>query len=205
MAAGFQHLRGVPLLAQVTIVTACAFSVIGLSETATFAVIAQGLHRPPAFLGVLSSVQGAGAIAAGLVMPPLLRRLGTARMIGVALAGFALGALACTTTSLPLVLAGAVADGAGLLWLVAGSATAIQRHTPPRLQGRATAAWTAAIITPQTLSIAAGAAAISYASYRTLLLAIVIATGTCPPRCWPAPLRSPTRTRAPGQAPRPGQ
>ncbi len=179
MAAGFRHIRGVPLLAQVTIVTACAFSVIGLSETVTFAVIAQGLHRPPAFLGVLSSVQGAAAIAAGLVMTPLLRRLGTARMTGVALAGFALGALACVTASLPLVLAGAVADGAGLLWLVAVSATAIQRHTPPRLQGRATAAWTAAIITPQTLSIAAGAAAISYASYRTLLLAIVAATGTC--------------------------
>jgi Transmembrane secretion effector len=54
VAAGFRHLRAVPLLAQVTVVTACAFSIIGLGETIIFAVIGQGLHRPPSFLGVLA-------------------------------------------------------------------------------------------------------------------------------------------------------
>ena len=85
--AGFRHLREVPLLAQITFITAAAFSVIGLNETITFAVIAQGLHRPPSFLGVLSSAQGAGAIAAGFLMAPLLRRIGSARMTGLALGG----------------------------------------------------------------------------------------------------------------------
>jgi hypothetical protein len=58
----------VPLLAQITRVTACAFSVIGLSETIIFAVIAQGLHRPPSFFGIVSSAQGAGAIGGGVAL-----------------------------------------------------------------------------------------------------------------------------------------
>lgn len=74
---------------------------------------------------------------------------------------FALGSLTYLSDSLALVLAGTVADGAGLLWLVAVTGAAIQRYTPPRLQGRATAAWTMAVITPQTVSIAAGTAVIS--------------------------------------------
>ncbi len=179
VAAGIRHLRGVPLLAQITVVSACAFAIIGLNETITFAVIGQGLHRPPSFLGVLSSVQGAGSIAGGLAMPVLLRRLGTARMIGLALAAFALCALTYLSDWPAVVLAGSVADGAGLLWLVAASGTAIQRYTPPRLAGRATAAWTMTVLTPQTASIAAGAALISYLSYRTLLLAVMAVVAIC--------------------------
>ena len=38
--------------------------VVGFAETAIFAVLQQGIHRPPAFLGVLSAAQGVGAIAA---------------------------------------------------------------------------------------------------------------------------------------------
>lgn len=57
-----------------------------------------------------------------LTMPVLLRRLGTARMIGLALAGFALAALAYLSDWPGVVLAGAVAEGAGLIWLVAVSA-----------------------------------------------------------------------------------
>jgi MFS family permease len=179
VAAGFRHLRTVPLLAQITRVTACAFSVIGLNETIIFAVAGQGLHRPPSFVGVMSAVQGAGSVAGGLLMSPLLRRFGTARMIGLALAGFAVGSLTYLTGSLAAILAGTVADGAGLVWLVAVSGTAIQRFTPPRLQGRASAAWFMAVVGPQTVSIAAGAALISYLSYQTLVLAVVIAVGAC--------------------------
>jgi hypothetical protein len=169
----------VPLLAQITMVSAIAFGIIGLNETVIFAVIGQGLHRPPSFLGVQASVQGAGAIAAGLVMTPLLRRLGSAGMTGLALAGFAAGDVAYLSGSVTVVLAGSVVDGAGLLWLVAVAGAAIQRCTPPRLQGRATAAWSAVVVTPQTVSIAVGTVLISYVSYRVLLLVIVAVIGTC--------------------------
>jgi MFS family permease len=179
LTAGFRHLRSVPLLAQITLMCACAFSVIGLNETIIFAVIDQGLHRPPSFFGITSSVQGAGSIAAGLTVAWLLRRLGTARTIGLGLAVFALAAAAYRTHSLVLVLAAAVADGIALIWLVVALTTAAQRHTPPQLQGRVTAAWTMLILTPQTISIAVGAALISFVDYRILLLVIMAVIGAC--------------------------
>jgi hypothetical protein len=125
VAAGFRHLRSVPLLPQITTVTAVAFSVIGLNETIIFAVIAQGLHRPPSFFGVYGAVQGAGAIAGGIPLAPLVRRLGSARVVGFSLAAFSLASAACMTGSLWLILAAAVADGIGLVWLV-----------PPATMGR---------------------------------------------------------------------
>ncbi len=179
VTAGFRHLRAVPLLWQITLVTACAFSVIGLNETIVFAVISQGLHRPPSFFGVLNSVQGAGAIAGGIAVAWLLRHLGAARVIGLALASFALASVAYRTHSLALCLAGAVLDGIGLVWLVVAFSTAVQVHTPPRLQGRVDAAWGMMVVTPQTVSIAAGAALISFIDYKLLLLVITVVVGTC--------------------------
>jgi MFS family permease len=196
LTAGFRHLRSVPLLAQITLMCACAFSVIGLNETIIFAVIDQGLHRPPSFFGITSSVQGAGSIAAGLTVAWLLKRLGTARMIGLGLAVFALAAAAYRTHSLVLVLAAAVGDGIALIWLVVAFTTAAQRHTPPQLQGRVTAAWTMLILTPQTISIAAGAALIAFVDYRTMLLVIMAVIGACAllllirPAAEPAPVKA---------------
>ena len=179
VAAGFRHLRSVPLLLQITTVTAVAFSVIGLNETIIFAVIAQGLHRPPSFFGVYGAVQGAGAIAGGIPLALLVRRLGSARVVGFSLAAFSLASAACMTGSLWLVLAAAFADGIGLVWLVAAATTATQRYTPPSLQGRVNAAFMMLILTPQTVSIAVGAALISVVDYRLMLAVVAVAIGAC--------------------------
>jgi MFS family permease len=63
--------------------------------------------------------------------------------------------------------------------LVAAATTATQRYSPPRLQGRVNAAFMMAIITPQTVSIAAGTALISVVSYRLLLAIVAVAIGGC--------------------------
>jgi MFS family permease len=179
VAAGFRHVRSVPLLLQITAVTAAAFSVIGLNETIIFAVIGQGLHRPPSFLGVYSAVQGAGAIVGGIPLALLVRRLGSARVVGLSLAAFALASAAWITSSLWLVLAAAVVDGIGLVWLVAAATTATQRYTPPSLQGRVNAAFMMLVLTPQTVSIAAGAALISLVDYRIMLAIVAVSIGAC--------------------------
>lgn len=191
-AAGFRHIRAVPLLAQMVLVSAIAFSVIGVGETIIFAVVGEGLHRPPPFMNVLMSVQGAGSIVAGLTAAFLMRRAGQARTVGLSLACFALAAAAYQTSSLPLVLGGAVLDGLGVVWMSVGLFTAVQEHTPPRLQGRVSAAATSAIITPQTVSIAAGAALIGVVSYRLLLLVIVVVIGACAVWLLARPAESPT-------------
>jgi len=61
-------------------------------------------------------------------------------------------------------------------WLVVGFMTLLQRQTPPELQGRTYAAADALVTTPQTISIALGAALIGVAGYRTLLAVMAIVT-----------------------------
>ncbi len=207
VAAGFQHLRSVPLLRQITAVTAAAFSVIGLNETIIFAVIGQGLHRPPSFFGVFGAVQGAGAIVGGIPLAFLVRRLGSARVVGLSLAAFSLASAGCLTGSLVMCLAAAVADGVGLVWLVAAATTATQRYTPPSLQGRVNAAFMMLIQTPQTVSIAAGAALISVVDYRLMLAIVAVAIGGCSlvllvkPAAEPANASEPTDAAEPAEPP----
>ncbi|HWC83754.1 MAG TPA: MFS transporter [Pseudonocardiaceae bacterium] len=177
--AGFGHLRSVPLLRQLSIVGAAAFAVIGLFETAGFAVVDQGLHRPPTFYGVLTSLQGAGAILGGLTAGWVLRRLGEARLVGLALAAVGIGALLSASSALPVVLAGLFVLGLGVPWFLVGWSTALQRHTPPRLQGRVGATGGMLLTTPQTASIAVGALLIGVVDYRILLLVIMVGMLAC--------------------------
>jgi len=88
--AGARHIVHTIPLRQIIFSTGAALFVVGFSETIIFAVIEQGLHRPPSFLGVLSSLQGVGAIAGGLTAVRGLRRLGDVRLAGIGMAGFAL-------------------------------------------------------------------------------------------------------------------
>ncbi|MBS2965383.1 MFS transporter [Actinocrinis puniceicyclus] len=194
-AAGLRHIRSVRLLAQVTYAAAGTFAVIGLNESVIFAVVAQGLHRAPGFLGLLNAVQGAGAVIGGLTANAMLRRLGAARMAGAAIAAFTLASLGYRFPDLATVCAAEVADGVALVWLMMVFATATQQHTPSHLQGRVNAAGMMLILTPQTVSIACGAAFIGVLGYRTLLLAMTAVTAACavPLLAWPASdLRSET-------------
>jgi MFS family permease len=146
--------------------------VFGFAETISYAIAANGLHRSPAFVGVLAALQGTGAIAGGLSAPALVRRLGEGRLIGVAMLVVAAGAILQIPHLLPSVLAGVVVFGSGIPWIVVGLITLAQRLTPAELQGRVYAAAETLITTPQTVSIALGAALISVAGYQALLLAM---------------------------------
>src|SRR5204862_5848265 len=130
----------------------------------------QGLHRPPSFLGVLSSLQGIGAIAGGLTAARGLRRLGDVRVAGLGMAGFAVGEFSFVSSSLPLVALGIAVAGFGVSWFIVGLMTAIQVRTPLRLQGRVSAAADVFISTPQTISIAVGAVLIAVVNYRLLVV-----------------------------------
>jgi MFS family permease len=81
--------------------------------------------------------------------------------------------------SLALVLAGIAVAGAGLAWLIVGYATAIQLRTPLRLQGRVLSASETVVSTPQTVSIALGAALVSLFDYRLLVGVMAIVVVAC--------------------------
>jgi MFS family permease len=177
--AGARHIVHTLPLRQIVLSTAVCLLVVGFSETVIFAVLDQGLHRPTSFFGVLSSLQGAGAIAGGVTSARMLRRFGDVKVVALGMALFAVGELSFVSTSLPLVLVGIAVAGAGIAWLIVGFATAIQIRSPARLQGRVASAADTAVSTPQTISIALGAALISAVDYRLLIVVEALVTALC--------------------------
>jgi MFS family permease len=177
--AGARHIVHTIPLRQIIFSTGAALFVVGFSETIIFAVIDQGLHREPSFLGVLSTLQGIGAIAGGLTAARGLRRLGDVRIAGIGMAAFAIGDLSFVTSSLPLIAVGIAVAGFGVSWLIVGLMTAVQVRTPLRLQGRVSSAADVLISTPQTISIAVGAVLIAIVDYRLLVVTEAVAVALC--------------------------
>jgi MFS family permease len=169
---GLRYITRSAALRPVVVAAACALCVFGFSETTVFAVAAQGLHRSPAFVGVLAAVQGAGALLGGPSAAPLARRVGEARLMAAGLLAGAAGALLQTFGQAAAVLPGAALFGIGLPWLAVGFTTRLQRATPDRLRGRVFATAATIVTVPQTASIALGAALIASTGYRALLSAI---------------------------------
>jgi MFS family permease len=172
LTAGVRHVWRTTELRHVIAAGACTTTVFGFAETITYAIAGDGLHRTPAFVGVLAALQGAGAVAGGLSAAVLVRRLGEGRLISIAMLTAAAGAALEIPPLLPSVLAGCIVFGTAIPWLVVGLITLSQRLTPPELQGRVYAAAETLITTPQTVSIALGAVLITLTGYQNLLLAM---------------------------------
>jgi MFS family permease len=179
LLAGARHVFATLPLRQIVLATGVCLLVVGFSETLIFAVLDQGLHRPTSFFGVLSSLQGAGAIVGGVTAARTMRRLGDVKLVGLGMGLFAVGDLSFVSHSLPLVLAGIAVAGAGIAWLIVGYATAIQVRTPLRLQGRVLSASVTLVSTPQTISIAVGAALIGVFDYRLLVVVMAVVVAAC--------------------------
>ncbi|MDH6711097.1 MFS family permease [Kitasatospora sp. MAA19] len=169
IAAGFRYIARTPALRQFTVAAVLAVGAFGFCESVLFAVVDAGLHRPPTFLGVLGSLQGAGAIAAGVAAAVLMRRVGERRTVVLGLTCAAAGFLLSAAPSLLAVAPGVMLIGASLPLIVAGVMTLFQRRTPPSLMGRTDAALNVLIGVPQTAAIAVGAALIALLDYRVLL------------------------------------
>ena len=210
LSAGARHIWRTVELRHVIAAGAVTTTVFGFGETISYAIAGNGLHRTAAFVGVLAGVQGAGAVAGGLSAAALVRRLGEGRLIGIAMLVAAAGAAMEIPPLLAPVLAGDIVFGAAIPWLVVGLISLAQRVTPPELQGRVYAATETLVTTPQTISIALGAALISVAGYQTLLLAMAgtIALAACYLLTRPEQrqaARRPGRPRAAAAAGPPGQ
>ena len=168
MREGLRHIAGTEALRRLTIGTGIVTLFIGMSEVAVFAVIERGLHRPPAFLGVIASLQGVGAIVAGLLTGRAMRTFGQLPTVALAslLAGIALAVFG--TGVLPLVLVGGFGLGlAGTLYMTAYT-TVMQTRTPLGLQGRVMSAVEAVVSIPYVVSFLVGAAVVTVVDFRVI-------------------------------------
>jgi MFS family permease len=177
--AGMRHIARSQGLRRIVLATGVALLVVGFSETIVFAVIQRGLHRPAAFLGVLSSAQGVGAVTGGVVAAGMLRRAGDGRTVGLGMLLFAVGDLLLLIPNVFVVLAGFAVAGSGISWAVIGYYTAVQLRTPSDLQGRVYSAGDMIVGVPQTLSIALGAVLISLVDYQLLIVVMSAITALC--------------------------
>jgi MFS family permease len=177
--AGVGHISRSQGLRRIVIATGTALAVVGFAETIVFAVMQHGLHRPPAFLGVLSSAQGVGAVAGGVLAAAMLRRVGDGRTVGFGMLLFAVGDSLLLIPNVFVVLVGFAIAGSGISWAVVGYYTAVQLRTPSDLQGRVYSTGDMIVGVPQTLSIALGAALISIVDYRILIVVMSAVTALC--------------------------
>jgi MFS family permease len=179
LAGGIRHILATLPLKQIILTTGACILFVGFSETLIFAVLEFGLERPTSFLGVLESLQGAGAVLGGLTAARALRRFGDVRLVGIGMALFALGDATFASSSVGLVCAGIFVAGFAISWFIVGYATAIQVRTPQRLQGRVVSAAGTIIGMPQTVGIALGAGLVSVFDYRALVAVMAVAVAAC--------------------------
>ncbi|GAB2835246.1 MFS transporter [Actinoallomurus bryophytorum] len=172
LTAGLTHIRGDAALRRMMIAGAVAFLVVGFNESVFFSVLDHGLHRPPAFLGVLASAQGVGCVAGGLLAARLIGGRGENAATAIGLAAFGLGDALCVLPRLAAVLAGKAVAGVGLAVIVVGFTTALQRRTPAPLVAQVSMTAETLVSGPQTVSIATGALLVSVVDYRILLMAV---------------------------------
>lgn len=168
LTAGLHHIYGDATLRHTLSAVAVALLVVGFLESAVFAAV-QAFGRPPSFVGVVVSVQGVGAILGGLSSARMIRRLGEAPMVSVALVLLALGlAVGAASPWLTGFLLGTVVLGFALPPFIVALNTLLQRRTPQRLMGRVSAAADVLLGTPQAGSIALGALLVTVLSYRSI-------------------------------------
>lgn len=176
---GIRHLARTPELRRMVIVFVVALSVVGFLEPAIFALVDQGLHRGPTFIGVIATVQGAGSIAGGLMAGRALRRVRELAVVGVGAIVTGVGLAPLALATLPAVLAGAAAVGLGVAALNVAYATLLQRRTSTHLQGRVYAASEAILHPPYALSIGLGAALVGTVGFRPMYLANAVVLSAC--------------------------
>jgi MFS family permease len=172
LLAGAKHVAANPVIRRMVLASTAAFAGAGMIDVAMFSLVAQGLHRPPALIGVLTSVEGVGSVIAGLTVGPMMRRAGE---YTVACAGFLLngaGLAASATATVAGVFGGAALIGLGLPMVLVAELTILQRRTPASLQGRAISASEAIINTPFAIAIAVGAGLIGLVGFRPIYIGV---------------------------------
>jgi len=175
LLAGVKHVTGQPIIRRMVLASVVAFGVAGMIDVAMFSLVSQGLHRSAAWIGVITSIEGAGGVVAAFFVGALFRKIGE---YAVACAGFVLvgsGLAVSSTATLPAAIIGGLLLGIGLPMVLVSELTIIQRRTSAELQGRAIAASEAIINTPFTISIGIGAAIIGAVGFRLIYLESAVA------------------------------
>lgn len=186
LAVGLRRIRASAVLRPLVAAGAATMLLAGVNGAVTFAYVDDVLGRAPAYAGVLYAVQGAGSVAVGLLVGPLLRRLPERVFAAGGIALFALGVGARTVSPDGVALAASAAIGFGLPCVLIAAMTAVQRETPDAVLGRTAATAGSLMTAPNAVALALGAGLVAVVDVRVLtavagaagaLAAVVLASG----------------------------
>jgi MFS family permease len=168
---GLAHIWSSLDLRRLTIGTAFVMLLVGMTEVTIYAVVDEGLRKPPEFLGVIATAQGVGAIAAGVAAGLVMRRIGELRTIAIAAFAAGIGLALFGTAALILVFVAAVGFGIANTLFMVGYTTVMQRRTPLEMQGRVMTAVEAVATLPFLFSVAVGAVLVGLVDFRLIFAA----------------------------------
>lgn len=173
LIAGFEQLFAPQSLRVVSIAAAIAFSAAGLLNIIVFPAL-DAMRVDAAAIGILVPVQGAGAVAGGLMSATLVTRWGEGRAAALGLVLLAAGSVPFAFESVVLGGVGMFVLGVGIPITVVAFSTLRQRLTPDALQGRTGAAANVVVNLPQTLASIVGAGLLAVVDFRLLLWTAVV-------------------------------
>ena len=168
LRAGLRHIVQTTDVRRLTVATIFVTLAAGVMEVVIFALIDEGLHRAPEFLGVLSTAQGVGAVIGGVIVGTTIRRLGELPTIAWALIGAGIGVGLLATAELWIVLAASAFVGIAVSFYNVAFVTLVQRRTDVAMQGRVMSAIDAAFTVPFAASLAFGALIVGVVNFRTV-------------------------------------
>ncbi|MDG4788376.1 MFS transporter [Micromonospora sp. WMMD1102] len=180
LLAGAAFLWRHPELRTCVLIGSTTIGMSGLTTAAVYAVVTEDLHQPAAFVGVLSSAQGAGSLLGGLLVPRLLRTRGSLAVGALGAALFALGTLGRLVPWTPAAVACSVLVGIGLPWTLVAAVTAVQSRTPGALLGRVSGSASTLLFAPVAITTPVGAALVLPDHRLPLLVAAVLCLGVGP-------------------------
>lgn len=175
LTAGVRSLAQDLVMRHVLIGFVLTLVVIGFAETSLYAVL-DAFGKPPTFVAVVSTIQGVGAVAAGLLSSRIIGAIGEVATMVAGFVVLAAGlAIVAATGALSVMLAACAVIGLALPPLFVGFTTLLQKRTPQEVMGRASMAVEVVMSTPQALSMAVGAALVAVVSYRVIFLIMAVA------------------------------
>ncbi|MGW7353221.1 MFS transporter [Streptomyces sp. NPDC054784] len=169
-AEGARHLWRHRALRRLVLAGAATMFVAGLSGATVYAVVDSGLHRAPAFAGMLYTAQGVGSVLSGMAAGPLLRRLPERVFAAGGIAVFAVGVALRVAPSAGVALGASLLVGAGLPCVLVAALTAVQREAPGEVLGRVAATANTLLFAPNAVALAVGAGLLAVLDFRVLLL-----------------------------------